>query len=478
MPPDMTEKLYDIALDPEELSSFIETWNRNGFETGDLQSAVSEIQNFDEVFQSHIVRADRFLQRQTVDDIQSLLSEALDPFDTSIALILDEKLSIAVLNTPASTALGLQDGQGIDDFPLDPKDRIDLIAAVRQVFAKQSGDPVLLSFESPRTERQVIYHIKRLTHKASGAPTAMMPYALIATTDFYRPPILSTTLETVFGLSGAERGIVQALAEGGDVKQVAQTRGTSVETVRSQLRSILGKCKVRSQAELIRMVLSLREVVGKRDPSGDAAPAPNSVPRTDWLEQEVTKPLSTMTTSDGRRMDYLDQGPRDGAPILLSHMGYGHMRFSKPMLKLAYRHGLRVIAPVRAGYGDSDNLKRKDDVLAKTRSDTLELLDLLGIARLPYAVQGNDLLFAVDLVAAHPGRITEIAGICARPNLPGDIHYAHGQLSKVLFVLSEIRAQSALFLNQSRLCLGAENRSRTDDALHQCQRASRFGHAG
>ena len=116
-------------------------------------------------------------------------------------------------------------------------------------------------------------------------------------------------------------------------------------------------------------------------------------------------------------------GPANGAPVLYSHMGYGLVRWHTPMLKRAYAEGLRVICPIRAGYGQSDNLNLKADVLETTRKDTLFLLDHLGLSRLPYVAQGNDLVFAMDLAGKHPDRVSEIIGLGARPYMHGDLHY-------------------------------------------------------
>ncbi|OJI94493.1 hypothetical protein LY10_01468 [Planktotalea frisia] len=58
------------------------------------------------------------------------------------------------------------------------------------------------------------------------------------------------------------------------------------------------------------------------------------------------------------------------------------------------------------------------------RDDTLFLLEHLGVNRLPYLTQGNDLIFAADFTKQHPDMISEIIGICARAPLEGDLHYA------------------------------------------------------
>jgi haloalkane dehalogenase len=64
---------------------------------------------------------------------------------------------------------------------------------------------------------------------------------------------------------------------------------------------------------------------------------------------------------DGLRMHYVDEGPRDGAIVLLLH--------GEPSWSYLYRHmipplrtaGLRVIAPDLIGFGKSDKPSRKND---------------------------------------------------------------------------------------------------------------------
>jgi DNA-binding CsgD family transcriptional regulator len=221
-------------------------------------------------------------------------------------------------------------------------------------------------------------------------------HALVVSTQYHWQAALGQTLEEVFQLTTAEQGIVRSLVEGLDSKTIAADRGTSEGTVRSQIKSILSKMNARSQSEVIRLVLSLRDVSQPVSATPLSLPSPQVSFTAGWLESEVWKPFKTIILPDGRRMDYHDMGPAQGAPVLFSHMGYALVRWHKPMLKLAVQHGLRVIVPIRAGYGQSDNLSLKADVLQATRDDTRFLLNHLGISRLPYVTQGNDLIFAAD----------------------------------------------------------------------------------
>lgn len=85
-------------------------------------------------------------------------------------------------------------------------------------------------------------------------------HALVVTTRYHWQTALGQTLEEVFGLTSAEQGVVRALVEVLDVKSISTERGTSASTVRGQIKSILAKMNARTQSEVIRLVMSLRDV--------------------------------------------------------------------------------------------------------------------------------------------------------------------------------------------------------------------------
>lgn len=66
---------------------------------------------------------------------------------------------------------------------------------------------------------------------------------------------LATTIGMAFGLTEAEANIAAQLAQGSDVQAIAGHRHASVQTVRSQLKTILSKTGARSQAQLVALVL-------------------------------------------------------------------------------------------------------------------------------------------------------------------------------------------------------------------------------
>lgn len=222
----------------------------------------------------------------------------------------------------------------------------------------------------------------------------------------------------MFQLTTAEQNVVRLLIEGQDAKSIAATRATSEGTVRGQIKSITGKMNLRSQKDVVRLVMALGDFP-KGATGKETVELATLGPSENWLESEVWKPFRSVSVPDGRTLMYHDMGPPTGDPVLFSHMGSCMARWSRSMIQMAFERNLRVICPIRAGYGHSDHAKPTADPIETARNDTVFLLESLGISQLPFVAQGSDFLFAADLIAKHPGLVTELIGVGARPCLPG-----------------------------------------------------------
>jgi len=88
------------------------------------------------------------------------------------------------------------------------------------------------------------------------------------------------------------------------------------------------------------------------------------------------------------------------------------------MLRAAYAHNLRVICPVRAGYGASELPNGPYDPFSLTTADTLALLSYLKIRALPYVVQGSDFPLAAHFVANARANVTDLISLGGRPCMP------------------------------------------------------------
>lgn len=419
-PQEFVDQLYDIALDPHSLNGFIDAWNEAGLDASAARQAVGEVDQFDQAYKAHLNRADTFLARGDEPKGESALASILAPFNMLAAFIVDRNLRVVAGNEGAQNSLGVNDGVKLNALNLPQEAVVAVSDALQAMFSGAASSDRLLKVEFSGNRGPALFQFRKLDRARESDPE----HVLVVTTRYHWQAALGQTLEEVFGLTPAEQGVVRALVEGLDARAISAERGTSEGTVRSQIKSILGKMNAKTQSEVIRLVMSLRDVAQPSSPLSAEPSGGSASPSANWLQAEVWKPFETLTLPDGRRMDYLDMGPVTGAPALYSHMGYCLARWHEPMVRLAFSLGLRVICPIRAGYGLSDRLDPKADVLTTTREDTKALLDHLGIQRLPYLTQGNDLIFAADFAGHYPEMISEIIGICGRPCVSGDRHYS------------------------------------------------------
>lgn len=396
---DMIDRLYEVALNPDALESFINNWQ-------DGQQAT-----FDAAFQSHLERADQFLQigeRATGD-----ASAALAPYRNFAGFVLDEAFQIDACNAAAIEAFAIRSGQHIDHLGVLPESLANLKSCAAELFNGTIATTASLNTVAEDAPGSILFRLQ----KYSGA--GGQPRVLVVSTQFRWRDTTAALLETTFDLSKAEQEVTRRLTEGGDVKDIAHDRGTSTETVRSQIKAIMRKLNARSQTEIVRFCMALAAVEDAPTEDPNKARSTALALTSSALEQAFWKPFRQVTLPDGRRLSYHDMGPPNGHPMLFTHMGSCMVRWSRKMLRLAFLNNLRVICPIRAGFGASDPLAPGADVLAQGCADMAQLLDALGLASLPFVAQGSDFPFATAFATRYPDRVTEIIAVGGKPCLPG-----------------------------------------------------------
>lgn len=168
------------------------------------------------------------------------------------------------------------------------------------------------------------------------------PLLVIEALDYHWNDEARQMLVTSFGLSPAEVEIVRNLLAGHNLRQIAQMTARSEHTVRNQAKAVLAKTGAPGQVDLIRLVAFL---INAR--AGGPA-------KTATANPAATLPSEMMQMASGLTMQLFRAGVETGQPVIFLHgmldaMAPLHMLQSK----LA-RHGYRVIAPVRPGFGASD----------------------------------------------------------------------------------------------------------------------------
>lgn len=119
----------------------------------------------------------------------------------------------------------------------------------------------------------------------------------------------------------------------------------------------------------------------------------------------------TVTDADGAglRIHYVDEGPRDAAPILLMHGEPSWSYLYRKFVPILVARGHRVIAPDLIGFGKSDKPAARSDYTYERHvawmSDWLTALDLTDITLFCQDWGG---LIGLRLVAAFPDRFARL----------------------------------------------------------------------
>ena len=83
--------------------------------------------------------------------------------------------------------------------------------------------------------------------------------------------------------------------------------------------------------------------------------------------------------ADGRKLEYLIEGPADGIPLVFHHGTPGAAVRFAPLAEAAERHGLRLVSPGRPGYGASTPQPGRS--ISDVAADVSSLLDAIGANR-------------------------------------------------------------------------------------------------
>lgn len=392
--------LYEVALDPARLADFAQAWQvfRAGLPPGALPLADRDLGR-------HLARAGQVLDR--LPTAEHGAAADLDGVARSPAFLSDGIARIAACNGAAESAFHISGGAPLAALPFEAADVVMLSATIRKV-ARRAEPACILRLRSSLNGAAAILRI-------SPAGIEAPPQALVVSTEPVWPDRFGALLQETFGLTLAEIEIVRGLTLGLPIRDIAGLRGRSVDTVRTQMRSIQSKTETHSQAELLRMVLGLMGLVLTPNDAG---------PNEAALPQGLILP-------DGRRIDWIEFGDPAGRPVLHLHGDFGLSRWTPAAERAARLRHVRVVVPIRAGYGRSDPLPPAADPALVTALDLVALVDHLGIGRCAVLALGADLRFALTLARIRPQLMSGIvacaldlpasaAGHEARPDLwPG-----------------------------------------------------------
>ncbi len=183
-----------------------------------------------------------------------------------------------------------------------------------------------------------------------------------------------------FGLTTAESRLAAKLVQGLRVADAGAELGMTPSTARWHLKNIFAKTGTRRQADLLRLLTN-------------ASAFPMQLQKAASMAVPGVPPRRLITLGDGRLLCYREYGPAGGLPIIYFHFGLSASMLPPAAAASVARHGVRVIAFERPGYGQSD--PRTDYTFDGIAADVDQLRNKLGLRRVALFGDGYGGGFAV-----------------------------------------------------------------------------------
>ena len=392
---EIIDRIYEVAVEPERFENLVDSWEKCIGPFRHLHGAHDGPVFHDPEIEAHFTRATVILDRLPQDNADAA-REVLKKFETTAAVIVDPKMKIRVANPAAETVFSIFPGAGFAAFGLDEYDQSRLANAVSEVQNDKTSDTQLLRFRTP-DDRIILFQIRGF-QSAEGER-----FALLVTSELGWPENLDKALKSGFNLTNAEVLVLRGLVECQTPKSIAEARNRSLDTIRSQIQSILTKTETHSQTELVRITLALMDVITSTTDDDDGQISLNE--GHGGLEFCPQFPISR---PGGRKISHLILGDPRGRPVLFLPVRYGMIRWPASAEARARAMGLKIIVPIRAGYGDSDPIAAGADYVDATIDDHVAVMDHFKIQSCPIISMNNDGFIAFTIAARNPGRVSAI----------------------------------------------------------------------
>ena len=125
------------------------------------------------------------------------------------------------------------------------------------------------------------------------------------------------------------------------------------------------------------------------------------------MSKGIIQETRTVDLPDGRVLGYAEYGDPDGLCVIGLHGVPGARFMFRPFARFALKHGLRIVAPDRPGFGLSP--PKPDRVLGDWIDDAAQLIRHLGVNRFSIIGISGGTPFAVSMAAHFGERVAVLA---------------------------------------------------------------------
>lgn len=336
---------------------------------------------------------------------------------TAPALALNESGQVVALNAGAAQLFDMRSGDGLVALGISPE----AFHQFKERLATAQGPTLLKAYRKGSDEHALPLILVGMYHQK------LKTFVLNALQQHW-PESIDLAFAGVFGLSASERHILALLSRGCSSEEIAEERGSSVTTVRQQIKSLLQKLGAKSQVQAATMAASAATAMDTVTTKGDLL----SVHYDDY-------PMSIHELfREQRRIGWRRFGKPGGRPVLFLHgPSFGAGDFPDER-RLAAQFGLDIIAVERAGYGRTEPSDKTEDPLESQCHDILAVLGSLSISKVTILSHEVALIPALALMQHSGIQINGVVSVSAAPPF------------KELEQINAMPAHQAIFIQAAR----------------------------
>lgn len=392
---------YETVSDPAKIERFIQELsaiydkslapdtNTPGPEAGKEQ--ILDLSEAEHHFEQ---AANAFVRLWRQDDFR-----ALDMRGSSDVVLLDSKGTIVSVRIENERDQSFTPGKSIFTVPTDVDSEIVLKESLKQIsVARSEGVFCIVPFYQSGEER-TLWALTPAGKEENGA------VARLGRVAFDWSQSAGVAIADAFGLSNSEQEILKTLVQGQSLGELAVRRGRSIETVRTQAKSLLAKTGVGSQLDLVRLFAAITLITPELD-----------IPVYGNPDDPMPAGSLTLTLPDKRQMQVDIHGPPAGRPVIFLHNMYSGTIMPEPVLQALEQHEIKLICPWRAGFAKST--AHADAPASPERaftSDLAFLLDMLGIGKTVVVGHMSSAVYAAAAAALLPERVSGAGAIAGFP---------------------------------------------------------------
>lgn len=367
---ELIESIYKVTIDPTQYDALLQVWENEFTEIPDDL----EIKNIDEIdfrpgyadqaIENHFYRALSILdlvdsKLEPIPTVQDMVQA--DPLPT---FLLAENKTIMLANDACAAYFGIKFGQVLADIGLENKD-IDKIneLLLGLEYVKTGTVLCVVQLNSHLAAEQISLVVSKIEDKP-----VKKNYLQFSTIQMAWNDDVGQTIKANFDLSNAELEIAKRLISGEKLSDIAIAKNRSINTIRTQSKSLFRKTNLGSQSQLIRLFAALQHF--------DGSELDYVAKYSDKLQtnRQYKKQDHYLTRADGRKVYYEIHGDLGGRPVLFLHGIMTGTKLPQKTKLLLKQQNIKLICPHRPGFGYSD-VNSCDHKLENFADDMRALLD-------------------------------------------------------------------------------------------------------